>query len=157
MRTLGRTSTVAAGLAFALASPLAAESPAPRAVVLSSLDWRDLTNVPVGEGSLLALEHDPAGGKERIRITEPDYVKRVAEHYRRLVPESAPQPPDDFRILALLVWRDGTSARIAVPRSCSVMTRDGKPVAFDRELYDLLVSRLGADLRGALGGACAAR
>lgn len=157
MPFLGRTSTVLAGIVVSIASALGAEPPAPMAVVLVSLDWRNLTNVPVGEGSLVVMEHDPGSGQERVRISEAAYVKRVAELYSRLVPKPESEPADDFRMLALLVWRDGASVRIAVPRSCHVMTRDGKPVAFDRELYELLVSRTSVDLRRALGGPCAVR
>jgi hypothetical protein len=147
------------GLMPALSFDAGAETspPAPFAVVVYSIDWRNLTNVPVGEGSLVAMTLDARRGHERVAVTDPDYVKQVADLSARLVPASVSEPADDFRILVQLVWRDGATSRVAVPRSCHVMTRDGRAVAFDQDLYRLLVSRLSDGHRLALGGACTLR
>lgn len=132
-----------------------ASSPRPVAVTIASLKWTNTTIVSMSEGSLLSLENEPDRGHQRVSVSDPEFVERVAALYAKLVPLPPAEPPRDFRILAQLIWRDGRTVRVGIPASCQAMTRDGVPVAFNRELHELLASKLSAQHRRALGGQCA--
>lgn len=126
----------------------------PIAVQITSFRWNVETQVDLTEGALLALEPGPVS--ERVTIDDAMLVENVARMYRGLRHSPRARGLGDTRIEALLIWRDGALGRVGVPATCWAMTRDGVPVEFDRPLFQLLISRLSAEHRRALGGACGA-
>ncbi len=109
------------------------------------------TYAAIGEGTLIASR---SRYSERLVIDDRPFVKRVRTLYEGLRPARPSRSPE-FTIEALLIWRDGEMRRVGVLSNCGAMTREGTPVAFDRELYELLASRLSEEHRTALRGDCA--
>ena len=126
----------------------------PIAVQVSSLRWTVTTSIAIDEGTLLLPSDRDISERAVVRIYEDEaFVKEVTRRTKAL--KRAPGPPGtDFRLLALLIWGDGTTRRVAVPGSCKAMTRDGKAVGFDRTLLDLLASKLNESHREALQSRC---
>ena len=126
----------------------------PIAVEVSSLLWIVTTGVAIDEGTLLLPGRPETREKTVVEIYEDEaFVKEVTRRTKAL--KRAPGPPGtDFRLLALLIWGDGTTRRVAVPGSCKAMTRDGQAVGFDRVLLDLLASKLSESHREALQSRC---
>ena len=126
----------------------------PIAVEVSSLRWNALTSIAMDEGTLLLPSDRDIRERVVVRIYEDEaFVKEVTRRTKAL--KRAPGPPGtDFRLLALLIWGDGTTRRVAVPGSCKAMTRDGKAVECDRTLLDLLATKLSESHREALQNHC---
>jgi hypothetical protein len=137
-------------------TPAGSDAAAWTALVVTTVRWNSTFVVALDEGTLVALQPDADRGHERITVSDQALVESFARLYSRLAPLPKEAPaPREFRMVAVLIANDGSSIRVGVPASCQAMTRDGRPVAFDRALFELLASRLSPANRSALDGECA--
>jgi hypothetical protein len=116
------------------------------------------TIVAVEEHALIQMQPRPDTDSQRILISDPSFLREVARLVADLRPLPAGEPqPSDFRIVVLLAYEHGGTARVGVPRLCDSMTRDGNPVSFDGDLMALIAARLPMMHQRALHDSCVAK
>jgi hypothetical protein len=109
---------------------------------VKSLRWNLLTIGGATEAALAANENtgDTFVG---VDVTDEARLESVAEGWHRVSRSRVATPTsNEFRLVALMTFADGSRHTLAVDRGCSVISKDGVPHALDANLFRLLLSIL---------------